>query len=198
MRRFKYRDNGFGQLSPVKLRHRIWRRLTDWRQRAPKSFWLSLLAALVLTGGTVAFIFIRNYTFTRQLNYSPCDIKYGETVAGWDGQGEGQWDQKGYRYEVKKFQLKASAPERIFPNVVEQPPTRLQTSRLADTPGCQPDFSGLIDINSDQYQWFGAKAQAARLGVPDLGQTNNSGRITSIDPSTRLDKKLSPPLFQDS
>lgn len=151
--------------------------------------------------GLVAIGFIvfgKNYTFKKEVAYEPCEVHYGDTVGSWEGSGAEPWDEQGYHYEAKQFLLSAKAPKSFFANVAETPPNQLVSSNIDGVTGCQPDFDGLVDTNSDTYQWYGALPMATRLGAPDLGDVNNAGRLKTSDAHLKPNTKLSPPVFSNS
>ncbi len=164
------------------------RRVRWWRKDAPRQFWL-VVGLLILTSGTVV---AQTFPVKRQLVYEPCQANYGETVGGWDGDGDQVWNERNFHYEVRRFRIEAAAPIGWFHNVQEQPPSRLSTV------DCQPELQGFVDTNHDSYQWFGARTSAIRLGMPDLGELNQGGRIKIDQPRTKPDDAVSPPIFGDS
>lgn len=183
----------FVSVSKVPLKERF----LHWRQLHPRRFKLLIAGMVALTLGVVLLIFINFFTFKKQVTYDPCTIEYGTTVAEWDGLGNDEWNNQGFHYQTKQFLVKSRAPRQIFPNVAESPVNTLATSTLDGSEGCQNDFTGLVDTNVANYQWYGAKPSAARLGLPSKAD-NYDGKVSIETKRTRLSKDLSPPVFGSS
>lgn len=129
-----------------------------------KPVWVYALAGGVLAfavGGSAYAWYIQPRTTA--VEYPSCEITYGERVAGWHGTGNTPWNDKAHYYQVRRFHLRAHAPEIFFPNTVESPPTRIATG---GTHACDETFDETVDVTSGFYRWRGSRATGVRIGVP--------------------------------
>lgn len=172
------------------------KRLGAWARRHPRFFWLVMAAVGIVLLSAALLLFLNIATFKKAVSYAPCEVNYGERVASWDGQGDDAWDQTGYHYETKRFRVSAQAPKQLFPNVVESPANSITTGGLDGAPGCANGVTDLVDTAEGNYKWYGAIAQAARLGQP-------ASKVSTInaEESVRIgkhSKAVSPPVSTSS
>lgn len=152
--------------------------------------WLAAAALLILvaSGGVYAYL---GRPVTRQVNYNPCEINYGQIVNSWRGEGSDAWNERGFYYEARRFELVAETDQDWWwRNVVEATPTLIATG---GPEACRPEFDELVDV-AGSLRWEGARSQAARLGMPDLAEVNNGG-IHGDYEQLEPDTSLTPPVY---
>ncbi|MEX0748665.1 MAG: DUF3152 domain-containing protein [Candidatus Saccharimonadales bacterium] len=168
---------------------RIGRLFTNYLSRRSTRL---VLAAVALLIAALALTWVYYQPVRAEVDYTACDISYGEVVGEWSGSEDSEWDRSGVHYQVRRFSLQAHAPDVARPNTIEAVPSRLSTG---GGDGCIEEFDETIDTTAEFYRYNGARTQAIRFGVPDLGDTNTGGRF--FRPISRAESRadLSVPVY---
>ncbi len=115
---------------------------------------------------------------TAEIAYQPCRIEYGTVVAEWEGTDrDAPWNDANHHYQLRRFSLRATAPDVFFPNTIESPPTRIATGG-EDT--CKNEFDETVDVAAERYRWHGARTTALRLGRPSSAPLPGAVRMPEV------------------
>ncbi len=166
---------------------------------SPKTLLISLVSILAVATASWGYWWF-SYPVIADVNYSQCQVSYGDVVASWDGGEESSdgsndesdseiWNQEGMHYQVRSFSLYGKADDINKPLTIEEEPTYIATG---GEHACSSDIDETIDLLSDQYRYSGARAEYVRLGVPNLNQDITSSKSPKFIKKPSLLSRLNP------